>query len=76
MHLFQLDCQYGYHPGGWGKPPLDQYNRPMYGGNLFDPPGTSGGRELDGNGFVPVTVKRWPRQISALPTGYLEGGRI
>ena len=32
-------CQYGYHPGGWGKPPIDPYGRPMYGGNPFDPPG-------------------------------------
>ena len=24
-------AQWGYHPGGWGKPPLDEYNRPLYG---------------------------------------------
>ena len=24
-------AQWGYHPGGWGKPPVDQYNRPLYG---------------------------------------------
>ena len=34
------ECQYGYHPGGWGKPPLDPYGRPLYGGNPFDPPGS------------------------------------
>lgn len=33
-------CQYGYHPGGWGKPPVDPYGRPLYGGNPFDPPGS------------------------------------
>lgn len=33
------DCQFGYHVGGWGKPPVDKFNRPMYGGNPFDPPG-------------------------------------
>lgn len=22
---------YGYHPGGWGKPPVDEYSRPLYG---------------------------------------------
>jgi splicing factor 3B subunit 2 len=22
---------YGYHPGGWGKPPVDEYGRPLYG---------------------------------------------
>lgn len=31
-----LECvlssaQWGFHPGGWGKPPLDEYNRPLYG---------------------------------------------
>ena len=34
------DCHYGYHAGGWGKPPLDAYGRPVYGGNPFDPPGS------------------------------------
>jgi splicing factor 3B subunit 2 len=34
-------CQYGYHPNGWGKPPIDPYGRPLYGGNPFDPPGTN-----------------------------------
>lgn len=24
-------AQWGYHPGGWGKPPTDEYNRPLYG---------------------------------------------
>ncbi|CEQ40820.1 SPOSA6832_02464, partial [Sporobolomyces salmonicolor] len=22
---------WGFHPGGWGKPPLDEYGRPLYG---------------------------------------------
>ena len=22
--------QFGYHQGGWGKPPVDQYGRPLY----------------------------------------------
>lgn len=67
------DCQYGYHPGGWGKPPLDPYGRPLYGGSPFDPPGTSGGRELDGNGFVTSDGKTVAKaDWGALPTGYLE----
>lgn len=33
-------CQYGYHPGGWGKPPIDAFGRPLYGGNPFGKPGT------------------------------------
>ncbi len=24
-------AQWGFHPGGWGKPPCDEYNRPLYG---------------------------------------------
>ena len=30
---FDVDprAQWGFHPGGWGKPPLDEYNRPLYG---------------------------------------------
>lgn len=28
-------CNYGYHINGWGKPPLDQFGRPLYGGDPF-----------------------------------------
>jgi splicing factor 3B subunit 2 len=24
-------AEWGYHPGGWGKPPVDEFNRPIYG---------------------------------------------
>ncbi|KAL7671469.1 hypothetical protein ACOME3_006365 [Neoechinorhynchus agilis] len=24
-------CSFGYHPGGWGKPPVDEMGRPLYG---------------------------------------------
>ena len=24
-------AQWGYNPGGWGKPPVDELNRPLYG---------------------------------------------
>eukprot|EP01036_Dinobryon_divergens_P037758 gene37758-49458_t len=27
-------ASFGYHLGGWGKPPVDEYNRPLY-GNVF-----------------------------------------
>ena len=27
--------QWGFHPGGYGKPPVDDYNRPLYGGDIF-----------------------------------------
>jgi splicing factor 3B subunit 2 len=28
-------ADWGYHPGGYGKPPVDEYNRPLYGGDLI-----------------------------------------
>ncbi|EKG11258.1 PSP proline-rich [Macrophomina phaseolina MS6] len=28
-------AQWGFHPGGYGKPPVDEYNRPLYGGDVF-----------------------------------------
>lgn len=24
-------CAFGYHAGGWGKPPVDDYGKPLYG---------------------------------------------
>lgn len=26
---------WGFHPGGYGKPPVDEYNRPLFGGDIF-----------------------------------------
>lgn len=26
---------WGYHPGGYGKPPVDEHNRPLYGGDIY-----------------------------------------
>ncbi|PTD06859.1 Pre-mRNA-splicing factor sap145 [Fusarium culmorum] len=26
---------WGFHPGGWGKPPVDEFNRPLFGGDVF-----------------------------------------
>lgn len=31
LFLILRRAQWGFHPGGWGKPPLDEYNRPLYG---------------------------------------------
>lgn len=25
------DCEYGFHTGGWGKPPVDEFGNPLYG---------------------------------------------
>ncbi|KAF2397179.1 DUF382-domain-containing protein [Trichodelitschia bisporula] len=27
--------QWGFHPGGYGKPPVDEFNRPLYGGDIY-----------------------------------------
>ncbi len=44
---------FGYHPGGWGKPPVDEYGRPLY-GDVF---GRQGGG-LDA-GDVAIDRTRW-----------------
>lgn len=31
-------ASYGYHVGGWGKPPVDAFGRPLYGGDPFGTP--------------------------------------
>ncbi|XP_063911464.1 splicing factor 3B subunit 2-like [Zophobas morio] len=36
-------AQFGYHPGGWGKPPVDQHGVPLY-GDVF---GTDSKRIID-----------------------------
>lgn len=70
-------CQYGYHPGGWGKPPLDAYGRPLYGGNPLDPPGSgdttaNDQRELVTSDGKTVLKVEW----GGLPVGedYTPGG--
>ncbi|CCG80540.1 Splicing factor 3b, subunit 2, 145kD [Taphrina deformans PYCC 5710] len=42
--------QWGFHPGGWGKPPTDEYNRPLYGdvfGILQPAPSAATGEAID-----------------------------
>ncbi|GLC45024.1 hypothetical protein PLESTB_001460500 [Pleodorina starrii] len=34
-------CSFGYHPGGWGKPPVDQDGNPLY-GDVFGEHGDGG----------------------------------
>lgn len=29
-------ASWGFQPGQWGKPPLDEFNRPLYGGDIFN----------------------------------------
>lgn len=37
-------AQWGFHPGGYGKPPVDDQNRPAFGGDVF---GLSDAKESD-----------------------------
>ncbi len=30
-HPIPDGCAFGYHAGGWGKPPVDEYGKPLYG---------------------------------------------
>jgi len=74
------DCQYGFHPGGWGKPPLDAYGRPMFGGNPLDPPGSKARKDAavastssSGDTFVTSDGKMISKEAwGALPTGLVE----
>jgi len=68
------ECQYGYHLGGWGKPPVDQYGRPLYGGNPFDPPGSKSQDADDARtGLVTSDGKTISKaEWGALPTGAFE----
>eukprot|EP00126_Sphaerothecum_destruens_P009445 Sdes_comp20509_c0_seq1m15013 len=34
-------ASFGYHPGGWGKPPVDEHGVPLYGDVFEDPNGGS-----------------------------------
>ncbi|KAJ7623387.1 DUF382-domain-containing protein [Roridomyces roridus] len=47
-------AQWGFHPGGWGKPPLDEYNRPLY-GDVFGVLPKAG----DGDMGEPVDKNMW-----------------
>jgi splicing factor 3B subunit 2 len=68
--LPSTDCQYGYHVGGWGKPPVDTYGRPLYGGNPFDPPGTNADSNIPKEGLVTSDGKALSAQSwGGLPTG-------
>ncbi|GKY92640.1 hypothetical protein MPSEU_000234100 [Mayamaea pseudoterrestris] len=71
--LPNAQCQYGFHPGGWGKPPVDAYGRPLYGGNPFDPPGSST-RDDGSNGNLVTSDGKTINKVDwgALPMGVME----
>ncbi|KAM0554681.1 hypothetical protein ACHAPJ_006750 [Fusarium lateritium] len=39
---------WGFHPGGWGKPPVDEFNRPLFGGDVFGLTAQNGGQGQGG----------------------------
>ncbi|CEI62969.1 Pre-mRNA-splicing factor sap145 [Fusarium venenatum] len=54
---------WGFHPGGWGKPPVDEFNRPLFGGDVFGlsasgAPGQGAAQILTGAG-EPVEKNLW-----------------
>ena len=67
------ECRYGFHPGGWGKPPVDPYGRPLYGGNPFDLPGTNTSKDDSTESLVTSDGKMIGKASwGALPTGVVE----
>ncbi|KAL6070995.1 Splicing factor 3B subunit 2 [Balamuthia mandrillaris] len=52
-----LGAQFGYQPGGWGKPPVDQWGRPLY-GDVF--------------GTTATTLSQYAQPIERKPWGELE----
>ena len=55
------NTQFGYHPGGWGKPPVDEYGRPLY-GDVFG--ALSGG--LDEGEEIIDKVSRWGEVVAVV----------
>lgn len=49
-------AQFGYHPGGWGKPPVDEEGNPIY-GDVFAERLGEGDDEDDA--YKPLLMMRW-----------------
>ncbi|KAF5600076.1 spliceosome associated [Fusarium pseudoanthophilum] len=52
---------WGFHPGGWGKPPVDEFNRPLFGGDVFGlaAQGGQGGAQTHAGTGEPVEKNLW-----------------
>lgn len=50
-------CRFGFMPGEWGKPPVDEYGRPLY-GDVFASPEDDGADGNGGNGAGEALVDR------------------
>lgn len=49
---------WGFHPGGWGKPPVDEFNRPLYGGDVFGLTAQNGAQTQSGAAGAGEAVER------------------
>lgn len=50
-------ASWGFHPGGYGKPPVDEYtNRPLFGGDIF---GVSSAQDDEAPAGAPVEKTLW-----------------
>ncbi|KAJ1627443.1 hypothetical protein T492DRAFT_595754 [Pavlovales sp. CCMP2436] len=53
-------ASYGTHPGGWGKPPVDESGSPLYGNPFAPPPAAVGGEgAAAGSGGQEAAGKAW-----------------
>lgn len=59
MNCFLKGASFGYHAGGWGKPPVDETGRPLYG-------------DVFGTQQTEVTVVEDDDQVDKAPWGELE----
>jgi len=67
-------ASWGFTAGQWGKPPLDEYNRPLYGGDIFGilgAPGAQPGQPGFQTAAPPQQQQQQqqPLQQQAFPTG-------
>lgn len=54
---------WGFQPGGWGKPPVDEYNRPLFGGDVFGIGGPGGDQQQLEPAAPPVIVEPVDRTL-------------
>lgn len=51
-------AQWGFHPGGWGRPPMDEFGNPLFGDVMGAPEGQGVVQEEDPMG-EPIQRERW-----------------
>uniref|UniRef100_A0A4W4FWC7 SAP domain-containing protein n=1 Tax=Electrophorus electricus TaxID=8005 RepID=A0A4W4FWC7_ELEEL len=56
---FKVNCSFGYHAGGWGKPPVDETGKPLYG-------------DVFGTNAVDFQAKAEEEEVDRTPWGELE----